>query len=634
MKATSLTLKLLCLSLIALLGVASCGESTDQDYQDYSLPTTEVTGNTSDDHSSDLRFREVSSSEYFPDHGASVAALEERVYWSDVVVRARFVSAGDDILRFRAISYQKGTGPAKFTVQAETEGRDTQWDNQDAILFLKIEASDAADFTFTDTTSWEFRSVFPPGWENLPTSPEPDRYTGSLPEGYTLGTNNPVWVPVTTQGAGASQGGQRSANDGPSEILVEYDSSGAGKTVSENTLQDTISWVSGPTPPQSGARSAFDSSRPSQPQTGQDFEWVTLGTSTAVWWNNRDYETCVIRALMTIRSERDAAVYGSGEKSPIVIHIQSGVQEATILEHTFGPSGAGSGIRYSKYGVSGPDADLFAIKVLDDDTNPLTGYTYKLVTSRPLPNGAYKVHRMGLPWFREACNFRPYTPFILDVIAEAPPGTVHEAFFDPATTTAGVGYSAGPATTTGVLSPAEFSVGGRAITITGLTWHNGQVVLTVDRVVQIPDGLIFIEPDGSAGLRLSEADSTKDWAARTFTWEVSEQPWESGDELMLRMGPIPLPAVRNLTAERDSAGQVVLSWEVAYTAGVNGYKIWRYLPGRDEGPMIYVSDTLSTDTTYTDLSAPTSNLTEYRVQAIDRIYTAGESSESVRVGSQ
>ena len=52
----------------------------------------------------------------------------------------------------------------------------------------------------------------------------------------------------------------------------------------------------------------------------------------------------------------------------------------------------------------------------------------------------------------------------------------------------------------------------------------------------------------------------------------------------MRMGPIPLPAVRNLTAEANSAGEVVLRWEVAYGAGVSGYRIWRHRPGRDEGP--------------------------------------------------
>ena len=197
-----------------------------------------------------------------------------------------------------------------------------------------------------------------------------------------------------------------------------------------------------------------------------------------------------------------------------------------------------------------------------------------------------------------------------------------------------MGYLAGSATTTGVLEPAGFSMRGRDIDITGLEWRNGQVVLSFDRTVQLSDGLSFIETDGTAGLYLSQFDATEDLRARTVTWDVSEQPWESGDELMLRMGPIPLPGVRNLTAERGSDREVVLSWEVEYTAGVNGYRIWRHQPGRDEGPRIYVSDTLSTDTTYTDANSPVPNLTEYRVQAIDRVYNAGESSESVRVGSQ
>ena len=175
---------------------------------------------------------------------------------------------------------------------------------------------------------------------------------------------------------------------------------------------------------------------------------------------------------------------------------------------------------------------------------------------------------------------------------------------------------------------------GRAIAITGLTWQNGRVVLTLDRFGSWLDGFSFIEPDGTVGLRLAEVDATEDLRARTLTWEASEQPWESGDELMLRIGPIPLPAVRNLTAEANSAGEVVLRWEVAYRAGVSGYRIWRHRPGRDEGPKVYVSDTLSTDTTYTDANSPVPNLTEYRVQAIDRIYNAGESSESVRVGGE
>ena len=79
---------------------------------------------------------------------------------------------------------------------------------------------------------------------------------------------------------------------------------------------------------------------------------------------------------------------------------------------------------------------------------------------------------------------------------------------------------------------------------------------------------------------------------------------------------------------------MVLRWEVEYTAGVNGYRIWRHQPGRDEEPRVYVQDTLSTDTTYTDTNVSLANVTEYSVQAIGRGSTAGEKSEPVRIGGQ
>ena len=36
--------------------------------------------------------------------------MEERTYLADVVVRARLASTGDNVLRFRAVTYLKGTG--------------------------------------------------------------------------------------------------------------------------------------------------------------------------------------------------------------------------------------------------------------------------------------------------------------------------------------------------------------------------------------------------------------------------------------------------------------------------------------------------------------------------------------------
>ena len=535
-----------------------------------------------------------------PYNGAATASLEERIYMADVVVKARLQSARNDVLSFRAIAYLKGTGPGNFTVRAKTAGRDTQWDNQDAILFLNRLTGESENFRFIDTTFWGY---------NI-TSIAAHEYTGVLPEGYSLGRRNPVWLPA---GSGSDTSSSRSLPSG--SIIIEYDGN-TPVVVTESELKGEIRWLT---------RAATSS-----PVSGQSSGTSKSNTATQV---PEGYQACIKEAVNFIRLQRDWEAYYNRPFGPsydgVSFDSNTGMGEPVVVYgYQYSPE-------YDIHSISGSDAHLFKVQRGDHDNNPENGYKPGVVTTRPLPAGTYTFNHRVQPWYSIPCDFQPegaYTHFTVWVTA--PPGTVHEALFDPETTTAGVGYLGGPATTTGVLKPAGFSVRGRAITITGLTWQNGRVVLTLDRFGSWLDGFSFIEQDGTVGLRLAEVDATKDWTARTLTWEVSEQPWEPGDELMMRMGPIPLPAVRNLTAEANSAGEVVLRWEVAYRTGVSGYRIWRHRPGRDDGPRIYVSDTLSTDTTYTDANSLVPNLTEYRVQAIDRVYNAGESSDSVRVGSQ
>ena len=535
-------------------------------------------------------------------YGAATATLEERVYLADVVVKASFVSAASGVLRFNALEYVKGTGPKKFSVRANTGGRSTQWDSEDAILFLSSIDGESAVFEFTDTTSWDY--VEGPLY--------PTQYNGSLPEGYTVESRNPVWLPIESTTESSLNPG-RSTPSGTPAIITDYSSGGTAETVTQADLRRAVAWVSG-------------SSSAGQ---GLGSQARTANTDTS----NREYQACVVESIMFNRDDRDyEAYYGESREPPVhekVIESGSG-KGVTLLDY-----GVEQGRKYNDYWVFGRDADLFISRRPDNDDDPSNGYGHDVITARPLPSGTYRFKHYLNPGSFQVCRFQPenaYSTYVVTVTA--PAGTVHEAFFDPATTTAGVGYLAGSATTTGVLEPAGFSMRGRDINLTGLEWRNGQVVLSFDRTVQLSDGLTFIETDGTAGLYLSQFDATEDLRARTVTWQVSEQPWESGDELMLRIGSIPLPGVRNVTAERGSDGEVVLSWEVDYTAGVNGYRIWRYLPWRDEAPRVYVGDTLSTDTTYTDVYASTSDLAEYSVQAIGRGSDAGERSEGVPVGGQ
>ena len=557
--------------------------------------------------------------------GKAVASVEERIFLSDVVVKARFVSAGNNVLNFRAVQYLKGSGPDRFSVRAKTAGRDTRWDNQDAILFLDRLTGAASDFRFIDTTEhdlWDYRGG------------PPTRYTGDLPQGYTVAKRNPVWLPV---GSADSLGGlTRLANSqsSPNSIITEYDKSGAPETITQRELRDSISWL---------GRQALTGTWDSFPNNLADSFTRNVNTDDNPQFTTEDVRLCMLIALGQIRDRRDKIAYFGKPQWPNTWEekIDSGLPKGTefsVLDNDDdgwtgsipGPQGSH---RYPTYWLTGPDANLFEVTLSDDDNNSRTGYRIAEVTRRLLPAGTYVYEHRGHGYINQACGYvNEHLYTTVTVVVTAPPGTVHEALFDPATTTAGVGYLATTSTTTGVLEPAGFSMRGRDINITGLEWRDGQVVLSFDRTVQLSDGLSFIETDGTAGLYLSQFDATEDLRARTATWEVSERPWESGDELMLRIGPIPLPAVGNLTAERGSDGEVVLSWEVDYTAGVNGYRIWRYLPWRDEGPRVYVADTLSTDTTYTDVYASTSDLAEYSVQAIGRGSDAGERSEGVRIG--
>lgn len=123
--------------------------------------------------------------------GKATASLEQRIWQSDIVVRANLSNVSPGGLIFDVVEYLKGKGNDRILVKAQTKDRDTQWDGQEAVLFLDDRCTPwEGAYRFTDTTVWRFGEV---DWW-----PWPDTYTGDLPEGYTLSTRNPVWVPRHT----------------------------------------------------------------------------------------------------------------------------------------------------------------------------------------------------------------------------------------------------------------------------------------------------------------------------------------------------------------------------------------------------------------------------------------------------
>ena len=82
----------------------------------------------------------------------------------------------------------------------------------------------------------------------------------------------------------------------------------------------------------------------------------------------------------------------------------------------------------------------------------------------------------------------------------------------------------------------------------------------------------------------------------------------------------PPPAPRNLTATVNPDGSVTLSWEAPQDDSITGYQILRRRPTEGEDTLlVYVADTQSAATTYTDTNVTQGVQHAYRVKAINAV---------------
>ncbi len=488
MRWRSSVLPALCIALTAVF-LAACGgaeptglPTATQDAPAEPTYTTiiNIPVETGSDPVSSVQGETVIDDEHF---GAATASLAERIFFSDVIVRASLVSASDGLLRFRAVEYLKGTGEAEFSVRAETAGRNTAWDGREAVLFLDLPETQGAagtEFRFADTTTFDY------GLDDV----NPDRYLGDRSEGFTVDASNPVWLPAESGAQGAS--GNADAN--PSFIAdYQFPDAGDQDAVTLAELRAEIAWVDG--------------------GDGVD-----------------GYDFCIRRALAWERYVRDwIAYYGSMWETPEFEQaIPSGAAEGTII-HDYGPYHHSPA--YDKFWLSGSDAHLFRSLLIDDDNEASNGYNNHVVTARPLPAGEYTFNDHGQAHFSIPCDYKNTIFLEWLITVTAPTGTIHEAFFDPVTLTAGgVGANA----TEGALKPAAFTVGSQSVELESLAWSGGSAVLTLDTHVSLSGhALDFLALNGSVSLSLGGSAATA--SGNTLTWTVATQPWQAGDKLMLRI---------------------------------------------------------------------------------------------------
>ncbi len=479
---------LVSLMLLSALMISACG-GPDNEVPDASMKAT-----TNPERSAGGN-EGFSGMVVVPIHGASTASTEERIFLSDVIVRASLVSTGDG-LRFRAVEYLKGTGAAEFTVKAGTTGRNTSWDNRDAILFLDLPSGSGDANT---SSSAEFRFV--------ETSQD---YTGGLPVGYSVDRRNPVWLPAASS---SSTSDEASASGSSTFITGVGVGTGDSPTITLTDLKSKIAWLEG-------------------------------GDGIA------GYSECIRESLRHLRFYRDwEAYYQSPWTSK---ESQNQVPSGTGAGTNVSDFGTHPGAQYDdKLRLTGEDAGLFTAQIVDDDEVASNGYSKNVTIVRPLPGDRYTfVFSSRLPRYIP-CNFSPVSQLKFVVTVTAPAGTVHEAFFDSQAIGIGDGYVSSGNLSTGDLSPAAFTTGDTTTTITSFYGTGDAITMILSPYVDLTTHILdFITGDGTTMLSLTGA--TGDSAAGALTWGVSRQPWSSGDQLMLRISE-PLITLSDNLAQKESS---------------------------------------------------------------------------------
>ena len=102
----------------------------------------------------------------------------------------------------------------------------------------------------------------------------------------------------------------------------------------------------------------------------------------------------------------------------------------------------------------------------------------------------------------------------------------------------------------------------------------------------------------------------------------SQEQEQAGDDQQTSQSPPPAPT--SLTATANADGHIVLSWTAPDDDSITGYQILRRRPGEGEATLlVYVADTRSTATTFTDTSVAAGVKHVYRVKAINAAGLSG-----------
>ena len=144
-----------------------------------------------------------------------------------------------------------------------------------------------------------------------------------------------------------------------------------------------------------------------------------------------------------------------------------------------------------------------------------------------------------------------------------------------------------------------------------------------------PDGgddivfsLVTGQPCDSGGICTEDGEMLSGGVQVTLPGPEEEEQEETGDDQQTPQSPPPAPT--SLTATVNADGHIVLSWTAPNDDSITGYQILRRLPSEGESALlVYVADTESTATTFTDTGVTAGVKHVYRVKAINAAGLSG-----------
>lgn len=540
---------LLLISVVALLGNIACARTygTDENTSpDASNQNAEVQTDANDQGEAEVELVVEDRVEKSVAIVAGPTLLEEEIFYTKVIVRARFVSAKAEyrevardsfgmpytnpsvryvptlVVELDVLEYLKGSGPSRismtggnaydgvlFTTKEEAlehahgmvAHRYRENDDRDMILFLPI---------FDHPYEW---IIYPlPPNDSVSGTSEGQDYFGWLTSA----------MPAITEDVAAGASSQLQMFEIGN---VENYRNSAGRL-----------FVSDP----SGVNGA----------QGATTEYGKMTVSELKWWisevgkletrakndpNFPSFARCLAESWLTIR-ERNAKG-NSDVPRPVAVKIDSGLPAGSAM---FGGEALGAlAAEAPTQWLTGPAAHLFEAQYIDDDDDRRTGYESRTIVTRPIPAGTYEVGwSYSLPEFALCGLPQEQVREIWNITAASTRDVVHEAFFDPGMLEGGeVGYDFEGA---GILSPDHFVVPRpeAKVGINRIGWYVDSIEVEVEPyadlslyemdVIELDGTVSLVMPFGSARVR-GGGD------VRSYVWDQCEQPWHDGDLLMIRI---------------------------------------------------------------------------------------------------